>query len=532
MKIQRIKRQATNFFSEQELLLSENQQKLTDFIGLPFSKDAFQKQALLKSKEFGTEKRELLAKELNKKYASIQENEICKKNIDLLKNENCFTITTGHQLSLLTGPIYFIYKILHVIKQCDELKVSYPDLQFVPVYWMASEDHDFEEIKSFMLFGNEIKWNTEQSGAVGRMTLDGLQEVKNKIAVIFQNNDSSEAKEWIDKLNGETYGEAFFKLIHHLFGKYGVLILDADNPNLKKAFSPIFKEELTSFFSMEEVLKTNKRLLARNIKPQVNTREINLFFLSKEKRERIIYENNNYKIRSQHFSKEEVLQMLEKMPESFSPNVILRPLYQEFILPNLNYVGGLGELNYWLQLKSSFERVNLTFPLIQVRSSLIWIDSSTKNKMNSVGLSEADIFRTTNELTKSFISENEKDTVDFSEINEHASNLKKEILTKSAIIDQALNPFIEAEITRIEKQLDAIQSKLEKSVKLKHEKALKTISQIKEKLFPNNNLQERSLNFLQICKNGEISSFIETIFQTIEPFNSDILILTEEHEAK
>jgi bacillithiol biosynthesis cysteine-adding enzyme BshC len=532
MKIQSTKRQATNLFSEKDLLLSESQHELSDFIGIPFSKDAFQKQAQLKSKEFSTGKRELLAKELNNKYASIQQNKICKKNIDLLTNENCFTITTGHQLSLLTGPIYFIYKILHVIKQCDELKVSYPDLQFVPVYWMASEDHDFEEIKSFMLFGKEIKWNTEQSGAVGRMTLDGLHEVKNKITAIFQNNDSSEAKEWIDKLNGETYGEAFFKLIHHLFGRYGLLILDADNSNLKKAFSPILKEELTSFFSMEEVLKTNKRLLARNIKPQVNPREINLFFLSKNKRERIIYENNKYKIGAQYFSKEEALQMLEKMPESFSPNVILRPLYQEFTLPNLNYVGGLGELNYWLQLKSSFERVNLTFPLIQVRSSLIWIDSLTKNKMNSVGLSEAAIFRSGNELTKSFISENEKDKIDFSEINEHANNLKKEILTKSATIDQALNPYIEAEITRIEKQLEAIQSKLEKSVKLKHEKTLKTIGQIKEKLFPNNNLQERSLNFLQLCKNGEISSFIETIFQTIDPFNSDILILTEEHEAK
>ena len=224
--------------------------------------------------------------------------------------------------------------------------------------------------------------------------------------------------------------------------------------------------------------------------------------------------------------------MLGKMPESFSPNVILRPLYQEFTLPNLNYVGGLSELNYWLQLKSCFERVNLTFPLIQVRSSLIWIDNLMKNKMNSVGLSEADIFKTTNELTKSFISENEKNTIDFTEINKHANNLKKELLTKSLAIDQALNPFIEAEITRIEKQMEAIQSKLEKSLKLKHEKALKTIGQIKEKLFPNNKLQERSLNFLQLCKNGEISSFIETIFQTIVPFNSDILILTEEHEAK
>jgi len=182
MKIQSKKRQATNFFSEKDLLLSESQHELSDFIGIPFSKDALQKQALLKSREFSTKKRELLAKELNNKYASIKQNEICKKNIDSLTNENCFTITTGHQLSLLTGPIYFIYKILHVIKQCEELKVSYPDLQFVPVYWMASEDHDFEEIKSFMLFGKEIKWNTEQSGAVGRMTLDGLQEVKNKIA--------------------------------------------------------------------------------------------------------------------------------------------------------------------------------------------------------------------------------------------------------------------------------------------------------------------------------------------------------------
>jgi uncharacterized protein YllA (UPF0747 family) len=266
---------------------------------------------------------------------------------------------------------------------------------------------------------------------------------------------------------------------------------------------------------MEEVLKTNKRLLARNIKPQVNPREINLFFLSKNKRERIIYENNKYNIGDQHFSKEEVLQMLEKMPESFSPNVILRPLYQEFSLPNLNYVGGLGELNYWLQLKSSFERVNLTFPLIQVRSSLIWIDSLTKNKMNSIGLSEAAIFRTTNELTKSFIRENEKDTIDFSMIYEHASNLKKEILIKSLAIDQALNPFIEAEITRIEKQLEAIQSKLEKSVKLKHEKALKTIGQIKEKLFPNNNLQERSLNFLHLCKNFKYTFFVTFIQEHI-----------------
>ena len=532
MKIQRIKRQATNFFSEQELLLSENQHKLTDFIGLPFSKDVFQKQALLKSNEFSAEKRELLVKVLQKNYATIDGNEVSLKNISALTNENCFTITTGHQLSLLTGPIYFIYKILHVIKQCNELRISFPVLQFVPVYWMASEDHDFEEIKSFILFGKMISWDKEAGGAVGRMSLDGLSDVKKIIAEVFQNVDNSEPTEWIEKLNGETYGEAFFKLIHHLFGKYGLLIIDSDNLNLKKSFLPIIKEELSSFFSMEEVLKTTKKLLAIKIKAQVNPREINLFFLAKNKRERIIYENENYIIGGQSYSKDELLKLLEDKPESFSPNVILRPLYQEYILPNLCYVGGLGELNYWIQLKSSFERIKLSFPLLQARSSLIYIDKTTKNKMNTVGVQEAEIFKTIGELTKSFLSRNTEGTLDFSKIKEYTTNIKKELSKKTEAIDPALLPFIGAEITRIEKQLETIQTRLEKSIKLKHEKALKNIIQIKENLFPNNNLQERSLNFLQLCKNGEISAFIETIFQTIDPFNSDILILTEEDEAK
>lgn len=532
MKTQRIKRKKANIFSEKQLLLSDNQIELQEFIGLPFSKKAFEKQAFIKTEEFNFEKRELLSKVLEDNYSSFDDKAESHKNIIALRNENCFTISTGHQLCLFTGPIYFIYKILHVIKQCDNLNKELPNLHFVPVYWMASEDHDFEEIKSFNLFGNYLSWDKEAGGAVGRMSLEGLSEVKNRIVDFFKNGDNSEPIRLIEKLEGENYASAFFKLIHHLFGKYGLLILNADNSKLKKSFSLIIKTELKTFFSMKEVLKTNEKLLSKNINPQVNPREVNLFFLSKNKREHILYLKGNYTIGTKIYSEEEILKLVDSEPESFSPNVILRPLYQECILPNLCYVGGLGELNYWLQLKSIFENANVCFPLIQVRTSIIWIDKSTKNKLNSVGIKETDIFKSIGELTKSYLKKNAENNIDFSKINLYFTQLKKEVTKKTQEIDQSQLSFVGAEFSRIEKQLIGIQSKFEKSNKLKHVKALKTIVQIKENLFPNNDLQERSINFLQLCADGKISLLLSTLLENIDPFTSDILIITEENDTK
>lgn len=532
MKAKFIKRKTTNLFSEQQLLLSENQIDLQEFIGFPFSKKALQKQALLKSKEFSDEKRELLANTLELNYALLDDKTESLNNIIALRNQNCFTISTGHQLCLFTGPIYFIYKILHIIKQCDKLNKQFPDLQFVPLYWMASEDHDFEEIKSFILHGKKISWDRESSGAVGRMTMDGINDVKNQLAEFYKNTPNSEVKDLTEKLEGKNYAEAFFKLIHHLFGKYGLLILDADNSNLKKSFSTIIKEEIKTSFSNKEVLKTNKKLLNRNIKPQVNPREVNLFFHSKNKRERIINQNGKFNIGKKMYSEDELIKIVDAKPESFSPNVILRPLYQESILPNLCYVGGLGELNYWLQLKSSFEKVSLCFPLLQARTSIIWIDKITKNKMNSVGIKEDAIFKSTEEITKWYLKKNAENNIDFSKINLHFDQLKKEVTKKTKEIDQSQLSYVGAEFSRMEKQLEGIQSKFEKSIKMKHEKALRTIFLIKENLFPANDFQERSINFLQLCADGKIAAFIAGLLKNIDPFNSDILILTEENEAK
>ncbi len=527
MKSQIIPRRAANCFSEQQLLLTENQTALQDFINLPFSKENFMEQIKMKSAFFTPEKRQLLTSELEKKYSRVDTNEASWNNIQLLKEEETFTITTGHQLSLMTGPLYFIYKILHVIKQCKELNEYYPKNHFVPVYWMASEDHDFEEIKSFLLFGKTITWESEQGGAVGRMNLFGMPQVFDSISQFFANHPESEIHNLISKLNGNTYGEAFFQFIHAIFGDLGLIILDGDNKAFKSSFKPVFQKELESSFSYNCVSETNTKLPTKNFKIQVQPREINLFYLSFNKRERIILNGENFEIGSQSFTKEEMLQLLEKETVSFSPNVVLRPLYQEYVLPNLCYVGGVGELSYWLQFKSTFEAAGVPFPMIQARTSIVWIDVQTNEKINVQALSTTDLFKSVNELKQSYLQNNAEEEIDFSLLNFQFEQFKTDLTQKTENIDASINSWMGAEFARMEKQFDGMKSRLEKSVKSKHEKGLKSIEQIKEKLFPNGGMQERTLNFFQMCPDGNYKQKLIDLYEAIEPFNDAVLVLTD-----
>ena len=528
MKSHSFPRKDSNCFSSQQLLFTDNQKALKDFIGLPFSEENLKAQTAIKSTFFTAEKRNLLVSVLTKKYSSVSNVAASLKNIASLENENCFTITTGHQLSLFTGPLYFVYKILHVIKQCELLNEKFPETKFVPVYWMASEDHDFEEVKSFVLYGKTISWESEQAGAVGRMNLFGLSAVVDQLKQFFANHPESEIHQLIDKLNGNTYGEAFFQFVHELFGSFGLVILDGDEDAFKTAFKPIFKQELSTQFSHQEVVKTNEKLASENFKIQVQPREINLFFLSENKRERIIAAGTNFQIGETNFTSSEILELLEKHPGSFSPNVVLRPLYQEFILPNICYVGGVGELSYWLQLKSTFEKAAIPYPILQARSSVIWIDKSSQEKLEQLQFEINSIFKTTTELKKEFLLNNEEETIEFTLQDFQFNQFKNDLIHKSELIDPSVKSWIEAEFTRLEKQVEGIKNRLEKSVKSKHEKALKSIEQLKEKLFPANGMQERSFNFFQFCPDGNYKNKLQNLYTAIEPFDSSIIILTED----
>ncbi|PTT10540.1 bacillithiol biosynthesis cysteine-adding enzyme BshC, partial [Flavobacterium sp. HMWF030] len=310
----------------------------------------FEKQINEKQANFDNENRIPLVETLKKQYQNIEISDSTKQNIELLSLPNTFTITTGHQLNLFSGPLYFLYKIISTINLTKELKLKYPANNFVPIYWMATEDHDFEEINYFNFKGKKFRWNKESSGPVGRLSTGGLDEFFEIYSLELGSSTNANVLKNLFKdayLKHDNLADATRYLANNLFANYGLVILDADDANLKRAFVPFIKEELEHQTSFKTVQKTIEQL--SNYTIQVNPREINLFYIEDNLRERIIFENDKYYVNNTKtsFSKDEILKLLESNPEKFSPNVIMRPLYQEIILPNLCYIGGGGEIAYW-----------------------------------------------------------------------------------------------------------------------------------------------------------------------------------------
>lgn len=521
-----IHREKSGLFSELSNVLTYDQEKLASFITTPFSIEAFDNQIEQKSTAFSAQNRTVLVETLRSQNADFPSEALVNSRIESLLSPNTFTVTTGHQLNLLTGPIYFIYKILHVIRLAEMLKTRYPNNEFVPVYWMASEDHDFEEINHTRLFGKTVRWEQAQGGPVGAYSLDGWEELHAEILAFFQNKPDSEAVEALKAYQGKDLAHATKSLVHHLFGKYGLVIIEPNDLDLKRIFAPIMAQEVEQQFAEKAVLKTNEAIEVMGFKPQVHARPINLFYIEKGKRERLIDENDQISIAGLGtFSKVEMIQKIQETPEHFSPNVVLRPVYQECILPNLAYVGGGGEMAYWLQFKGVFESVSIPFPLIQVRNSLQLIDSNSLKKLTKLGIETSEIFHDLDELKKKFILENSGEALDFSSLDEAVKAVETQIQKSILDVDASLSGFASAEIVKLQKQIEHIQAKLIKQQKTKFDGAMKQLEDVKEKLFPQNCVQERKDNFFSFCASGDVFPFLDLLKDAIDPLEKDLIVV-------
>ncbi|HEV7382344.1 MAG TPA: bacillithiol biosynthesis cysteine-adding enzyme BshC, partial [Dyadobacter sp.] len=334
-------------------------------------------QAIESKSGFDAEKRRTLVDVLEKQYKG-QPN---KPDFSTLLDANTFTVTTGHQLNIFTGPLYIIYKIVTTIKLARELKQAYPNHNFVPVYWMATEDHDFAEIASFHLFGETFKWEGEHQGAVGRLNpkeLESILKVLPTKPLLF-------AKAYLEN---DTLTDAVRCYMHELFGSEGLICLDADHADLKRHFLPVIAEELTQSVAEKLVTETTSKLADLGYHTPLNARQINLFYLRDNLRERIVREEDLFKVLNTDitFSEEAILKEAEEHPEYFSPNVVLRPLYEEIILPNLAYIGGPSELPYWMQLKGVFDHYQTPFPMLIPRNFGMYINTSISNKLEKLGV--------------------------------------------------------------------------------------------------------------------------------------------------
>ena len=482
-----------------------------------------------KSKNFPIENREILAKALLNQNQKFEISEATSTNIELLKKSNTYTITTGHQLNLFTGPLYFLYKIVSVINLTKQLKTAYPEHNFVPVYWMATEDHDFDEINFFNFKGKKIQWKKDSQGPVGRLNTSGLEEVFEQFSnELGLGNNANYLRKLFKKsyLEHDNLADATQCLANELFKSEGLVIIDGDDLELKKLFIPYAKEELLHQTSFKKVNETLPLLEKYNV--QVNPREINLFYIQDNLRERIVYENGNFKINNTllSFSESEILTELEKNPENFSPNVILRPLYQEIILPNLCYIGGGGELAYWLELKSNFEANKITFPILLLRNSVLVATKKQVKKMERLNLNWADVFQNQqvliNEKTKA-ISEF---TIDFSEQKEFLKNQFKALHEIANKTDKSFLGAVKAQEVKQLKGLENLEKKLLKAEKRIHTEKLERIIQLQNELFPNQTLQERKSNFADFYDEAnEFEAFFSLLNTHLQPLNQKFSIV-------
>ncbi len=476
--------------------------------------------------------RTVLSGALLHQYVGVNSTHKTKENIELLKNDNCFTVTTGHQLNLFTGPLYFIYKIVSTINLAKELNEKYPKNDFIPVYWMATEDHDFEEVNHFNLFKKKYQLSNTKTGAVGRFQLEGMNELLSELKEnLGDRNDFEEIIGLFSKYytTSKTYSEAIRGIVNELFGEYGLVIIDGDDSSLKNLMIEEFKSELLERKNYTLINSTSQKLKSLGFKPQLNPREINLFYLKENLRERIVFENGKYQVLNTtiQFSKLEILEELKNHPDRFSPNAPIRCMYQEKILPNIAYIGGGGELAYWFQLKKMFDANKVSYPVLVLRNSVLFVDKGSLKKCAKLGLEPSDLFKEIETLIKDYLKNGSDVVLELNKEEQLVHNVFNAIVDKAEMIDASLSPMIKAELQKSLKSIKNIENRLIKAEKKKEEVGVNQLKGLREKLFPNKSLQERHDNLISILLlYGE--DVIGELVSQLNPFEQEFTILTVE----
>ena len=491
--------------------------------------ESFKQQIETKQEQFSDHQRKTLTEHLNSQYHDIHTTDKVKANINLLHNNDTFTVTTGHQLNLFTGPLYFIYKIVSCLDLADQLQQKYPDHHFVPVYWMASEDHDFEEIASAFFDQEVIDWKQKAGNAVGRMNIDGLHDAVEKLAEKLNPSDYSHRLVSFlqtDFLKSDNYGEAFLKLVDHLFQDFGLVVLDADSRKLKSTFTDAVKNDLTRQILQKSVDQSSKALTELGYKVQVNPREINLFYFENNERKRLIKTEDGFATDDEKtvFTKEEILALVDKHPERFSPNVLMRPLYQETVLPNLAYIGGGAEVAYWLELKQYFDAEEIVYPIVFLRNGAMIYDEKQAEKATKLCLQMQDLL-----LNNASIDE--KITHHFSDIDinfdtqiKHLKQQFKDLYQLADKTDASFNGAVAAQEQKQINGLKHLEKRLLKAEKKKREDFLHRAHRLKKEFYPQNELQERKLNFLAFYQfSGQ--AFIRQLKDEFDAFDNTFYLI-------
>lgn len=444
--------------------------------------------AILRDKSQEVLDRNTLADELLRQNKDLPDVSATLANIEALRASHTFTVTTGHQLVLMGGPLYTLYKIAHTIELAKVIVSQQPDAHVVPVFWMATEDHDWEEINHFRTsFAEKHVYPGTFSGPVGRHTL------QTSISAAFPENLPDVLAEIF--VPGRNYADAFRRLIHHLFGHTGLVIIDADSPVLKRMHLPALRRELLGQGMASHIAATDAALQEKGYKRQIYARPINLFFIGDGERHVIESDETGFSLKGsdRRWERQKLLDLLEAHPEHFSPNVAARPLYQESILPNLAYIGGWAEMSYWMQLKAAFDAAHVNFPLLVPRMSATLLTPAQEQALQTLGFRPEDLAQPLHLLQDEFLSRTWREN-NLQAAIEQVSSAYLDLSTYLESIDPTLAISIKAEHAKANKSLARLSKKVRKAKRNQNPAPYKEIQTLKAAISPENTQQQRSLN--------------------------------------
>lgn len=486
----------------------------------------------IKARQASPVNRELLTTYLKKQYQAVDAGKKVSAQVEALRSKNTFTVCTAHQPNLFTGPLYFFYKILHTIKLSAYLQEQFSEYHFVPVFFLGSEDADTEELNHFTSEGITYNWDAKQTGTVGRMLVNkDLVSMADRMAGRLKAEKfGAEVAQMLQQSyqKGFSIEEATFRIVHELFKDFGLVILLPDAADLKRAMISEFHDDIFKHTATEIVQGTSQKLSA-HYKPQAYARDINLFYLNENIRNRIeAVPGGGFAVVDTAiiFSPEEMEKELSEHPERFSPNVILRGLFQEMILPDVAFIGGGGELAYWLQLKDLFVHYQVPFPVLILRNSFLIIEKKYVELLEKQKLAVPQLFENPEELFKNIVQNESTERLSLDKENGVMQEVYSGIQSLASAVDATLTDHVKALKAQQEKTLHNLEKKMLRAEKRKFEARERQIEKLFNVLSPNGGLQERVENGLLFrAKYGD--EFLQSVYKASLPLQAEFCILKE-----
>jgi bacillithiol biosynthesis cysteine-adding enzyme BshC len=475
---------------------------------------------------FDNSKRKKLHDIILGQYLGIELSKQQQQNIAFILQENSFTVTTGQQIHVGLGPMYVWNKIESVLNTVSVLKLENQACNYVPVFWMATEDHDFEEIRDVVLFGEKYSWNTNQKGPVGGFETSELKEVFDAIKLKFTNDLDALARlkivEDIYLKVKMTLAQATRLLVQFIYGESGLLVIDPNDVQLKSMSKNLWHQDILNRSVYPAYLEQNSHLQKADLATPAYAREINCFYIEKGQRERIAYSNEKFTLvdSKREFTVQEMEQLIENSPEHISPNVLLRPLYQQSILPNVVYIGGPAEFAYWMQCSKAFEVCDIPAPRIQLRFSSVYLAPDVFKKLQKLNLTTNDMWASWEEIELKIIQMHEETfTLDanIDKLNESFENVRQSLYD----IKSPLLKGMKKQQDEMLKALKKIAVEYKNSAKNNSQlsKDLVNAKNLKNEYFDVQNAQERRLFWLEIyLKSGLVLNLVNSMNKEIISF--------------